>query len=84
MFLTGYELSTKSVTRGARSSEASLIYQLEASTALPPQQVTLTNTRNKKQLIDIICMQLAHDKTFHREHTQDHKLIITGTENVPT
>ena len=37
-------------------------------------------TANKEQLIGIICTELVHDKLFHKEHLQTHRLVITGQE----
>ena len=39
-------------------------------------------SKNKAQVIDHICEELAADKTFHK-HTSDHNLIITGSKDTP-
>ncbi|KAG0723713.1 hypothetical protein GWK47_042084 [Chionoecetes opilio] len=78
-----YEYSTKDVTRSARNTEASRVHQLKVTTELPSQKVILTVTENKKQLIDIICTELKGDVSFHRNHIQNHKLIITSQDKTP-
>ena len=40
-------------------------------------------TENKKQLIDIICIELIRDVLFHRNHIQNHKLIIISQDITP-
>jgi hypothetical protein len=79
-----YEYSTKGVTRSARNPETSRVHQLTVSTELPQQKVILTVTENKMQVIDIICSELVRDVSFHRDHTQNHKLIITPEDVTPT
>ena len=46
-----HEYSTKSVTRGARITEASRTNRLKANTELPPQKVVLTVTKNKQRYL---------------------------------
>ncbi len=77
------EYSTKSTTRIARGSDASKVFMLSKTTALPPQKITLGVTENKKQVIDIICNELQSDEEFIRNHTKDHKLVITGQSGIP-
>ncbi len=43
----------------------------------------LSVTENKKQLIHILCNELKDDTLFHQEHTQKHKLVITGKDKTP-
>ena len=62
-----HEYSTKSVTRGARITEAGRTHRRKANT-LPPQKVVLTVTENKQQLMDIICTELIYDELFHHDH----------------
>ena len=78
------DYSTKSVTREARASDASRLYQLSENTPLPSQKAVLTVSANKKQLIDKICVNLASDVAFHTQHTSIHKLVITASDNTPT
>ena len=58
--------------------------QLTAETPLPPQQVVLTVTNNKVQLINIICEQLI--KTFIEQYEDDtvsNRLVLTGSASIP-
>ena len=64
-------------------AEGCKVFQLCPTAPLPSQKVTLTITRNKKQLIDIICKDLQGDADFHRKNTQKHKLVITGQDKSP-
>ena len=51
---------------------------------LPSQNVLLTVTENKQQLIAIIFNELINDKTFHQKCCSNmHKLIVTGQEDTP-
>ena len=74
------DYSTKSVTRDARTCEASRVYQLSPNTPLPSQKAVLTVSENKKQLIQIICSSLVEDVAFHSQHTNMHKLVVTGSD----
>ena len=47
---------------------------MNLDTTLPPQKVVLTVSTNKKQLIDIICIELSENKIFH---------IVTSSNNTP-
>lgn len=76
-----YDYSTKSATRGTRSSSASRVYKIAEHTPLPPQKVVLTVTENKKQLITLICEDLCTDKSFHKDVRNN--LVITGLDNTP-
>ena len=78
-----YEYSTKGVPRSARNTETSRVNQLKVTAELPSQKVIPTVSENKKQLIDIICIELIQDVSFHREHIQNHKLIITSQDITP-
>ena len=75
-----HEYSTKSVTRGARITEASRMHRLKANTELPPQKLGLTVTENKQHLMDIICTELINDESFHHDHLRQHKFVITGQD----
>ncbi|PIK51925.1 hypothetical protein BSL78_11180 [Apostichopus japonicus] len=44
-------------------------------TRLPPQKVMLTVTRNKMQLINLIC----EDMASHKDDFTQHKLVLTGS-----
>jgi hypothetical protein len=78
------EYSTKSVTRDARTCEASRVYQLTENTPLPSQKAVLTVSPNKKQLMSIICNNIINDEAFHIQHTMGNKLVITGSDDAPT
>ena len=69
----------KESTRHGRDKGASREYTLRNTTRLPPQKVMLTVTRNKVQLIDLIC----EDMAFHKEYFSQHKLVLTGSDPVP-
>ena len=62
-----HEYSTKSVTRGARITEAGRTHRRKANT-FPPQKVVLTLTKNKQQLMDIICSELINDESSQHDH----------------
>ncbi len=56
--------------------------KLSLQTPLPPQKVVLTVTRNKIQLINIICEQLI--LIYQQHHSNDiHRLVITSQGEVP-
>ena len=76
------EYSTKSVTRDAQTCEASRAYHLTENMPLPSQKAVLTVSSNKKQLMSIIC--IINDEEFHAQHTTRNKLVITGSDDVPT
>ncbi|CAH3121622.1 unnamed protein product [Porites lobata] len=78
------DYSTKSVTRDARECTASRVFQLSEQAPLPPQNVILTVSKNKVQLMSMICSNITKDKTFHSQHSARHKLVITGSDLVPT
>ena len=71
--------STMESTRNGRDKGASIVYSLRNTTRLPPQKVILTVTRNKVQLIDLIC----EDMAFHKDDFSQHKLVLTGCAPVP-
>ena len=52
---------------------------LRNPTRLPPQKFMLTVIRNKVQLIDLIC----EDMAFHKDDISQHKLVLTGSDPVP-
>ena len=74
------EYSVKSVTRDARTCEASRVYQHIENTPLPSQKAVLTVSSNKKQLMSSII----NDEEFNAQHTTRNKLVITGSDDVPT
>ncbi len=78
-----HDYSIKSGARQERAGQfASRCHQLSLQTPLPFQKVMLTVTRNKVQLIDIICEQLNH--IYQQHHSGDeHRLVITGKNEVP-
>ena len=74
------EYSTNSVTRSARTCEASRVYQLTENMPVPSQKAVLTVSSNK---MSIICSSLINDKEFHAQHTTRNKLVITDSHDVP-
>ena len=66
MFVSRYiQSSTKGCTRTARAGDASRVYSLRTFMKLPPQKVILTVSKNKAQLIDLICEDLeTHKEEF--------------------
>ena len=62
-----------------RDKGASRVYTLRNTTRLPPQKFILTVIRNKVQLIDLIC----EDMAFHKDDISHHKLVLTGSDLVP-
>lgn len=75
-----HDFSTKSSTRISRRKQGIRVFQLSPTSPLPSQNLTLTVTRNKKQLIDIICKSLLQDVHFHQA---TNKLIVTEQEEIP-
>ena len=53
-----YNTSIKDATRCHRACEAAREYKLTMNAPLPQQQVVLSVTKNKVQLIDVICEEL--------------------------
>ena len=60
------------------------MYQLTENTSLPSQKAVLTVSSNKKQLMSTICSSIINDEEFHARHTTRNKLVITGSNDVPT
>ena len=54
------------------------MYTLRNTTRIPPQKVMLTVTRNKVQLIDLIC----EDMAFNNDEFSQHELVLTGSDHV--
>ena len=52
---------------------------LRNTSRLPPPKFMLTVIRNKVQLIDLIC----EDMAFHKEDISQLKLVLTGSDPVP-
>ena len=72
------EGSVKESTRIARSNKGCRVYSLLTTTRLPPQSLLLSESSNKKQLIELITSELmTHGDTVYGT------LIITGTHPVP-
>ena len=61
-----------------RDKGASREYTLRNTTRLPPQKFMLTVTRNKVQLIDLMC----EDMAFHKDYFSQHKLVLPGSDPV--
>ena len=53
-----YNMSIKDATRCQRACEAAREYKLTMNAPLPQQQVVFSVTKNKVQLIDVICEEL--------------------------
>ena len=75
--------STKSVIRSGRITQASRIHQLNLTMQLPARNAVLTVTKNKQQLIKMICDELIQDASFHNSNTSVHKLVVTGENESP-
>ena len=81
-----YTYSIKSGTRSSRANnQASRVHKLTAETPLPSQQVVLTLSQNKVQLVDMICEQLVTLATAVQHDYKDynHKLVVTGSIPAP-
>ena len=74
-----YNTSIKDATRCQRACEAAREYKLTMNAPLPQQQVDLSVTKNKVQLIDLICeeFQQLDDVPLNTS------LVITGRSPVP-
>ena len=62
-----------------RDKGASRVYTLRNTTRLPPQKFMLAVIRNKVQIIDLIC----EDMAFHKDDISQHNLVLTGSDLVP-
>ena len=58
------EMSIKESTRSMRDTGASRVYSLSTTTLLPPREVMLSVTKNKKQLIQLIELDLMSNKAL--------------------
>ena len=61
-----------------RDTGASRVYSLSTTTQLPPREVLLSVTKNKKQLIQLIVLDLMSNKAF-----LDGKVIVTCASPIP-
>ncbi len=77
-----YDDSIKEITRTSRAgTNASRQHQLSMSTPLPPKNVCLTVTKNKVQLIALICVHL---RLWCDQLPQNGRLlVVTGSEPTP-
>ena len=75
-----YDYSIKSTTRKERAANLAHRHQFSIATPLPAQDVTLTSTENKVQLINIICEYLVKKVA---ERMTSKRLIVTGSEDIP-
>ena len=50
---------------------------------LPARNAVLTVTKNKQQLIKMICDELIQDASFHNSNTSVHKLVVAGENESP-
>jgi len=73
------DYSTKSSTRSARASATTRFH-----TPLPTRDSVLKYSANKIQLNTIIYKQILDDQDFLQDVTQEHQLVVTGDEAVPT
>ncbi|KAG0729507.1 hypothetical protein GWK47_030173 [Chionoecetes opilio] len=78
-----FEYSTKSSTRSARAN-ATRVHQLERKTPLPARDAVLKNSANKKQLNTLLCDAILSDDNFLQHATQNHQLVVTGENDMPT
>ena len=77
-----YDNSIKENTRASRAGQhASREHQLSMQTPLPPQKVCLTVTRNKVQLIKLVCDYFTQKK--HLLPRNGKSLVITGPDLIP-
>ena len=77
------DYSTKGVTRSQRSVDVSRVHRLNEKMRLPPRNVILGVSKNKKQIIEMLCKSFIEDKMYHNDNLTDHKLIITGFDLSP-
>ena len=75
------EYSIKSGNRCSRKAHVSREHQLCLSSPLSPQQVTLTLTKNKTQLINMICDELVSTVELLN---LPNSLVVTGKIPIPT
>ncbi len=76
-----YTYSTKGCTRGQRMKESiKEQHHFTLQSSLPSQQVSLTITENKVQIIDILCQNLILH--FQNERFEN-RLVITGSDQIP-
>ena len=71
--------NTKASTRHGRDKGANRDCTLRGTVRLPPQKITLTVTKNKAQLIGLICK----DITSHTDDFTQYKLVVTGSDPAP-
>ena len=76
--------STKSITRAARGMKLSRVHQLNLKSPLPARDSVLKCTQNKVQLNHLLCRQILNENNFLKNITQDHHLVVTGDDAVPT
>ena len=74
-----YNMSINDATRCQRACEAAREYKLTMNIPLPQQQVVLSVTKNKVQLIDLICEELQQLDNVPLNTS----LVITGRSSVP-
>ena len=73
-----HESSIKESTRLSRDQGSSRVYVLGIETKLPSQTITLTVSKNKAQMINLIVKDLVD----HKDSIQT-KLVITGSDPIP-
>ena len=76
-----YEFSPKGVTRKERAHNIQHQHQFDINTPLPKQDVALTSSSNKVQLIELICVHLVDQAQGHSGTL--HKLVVTGADEYP-
>ena len=77
-----YDNSIKQTTRTSRAgNNASRQHQLSLLTPLPPQKVCLTVTKNKVQLINLICVYLRERSDLLPQNGK--LLVVTGADPIP-
>ena len=74
-----YNTNINDATRCQRACEAAKEYKLTMNAPLPQQQVVLSVTKNKVQLIDLICEELQQPDDVPLNTS----LVITGRSQVP-
>ncbi len=78
------DYSTKSSTRATRSTTSARVHKLNLKSPLPSRDSVLRSTHNKVQMNHLICEHILTDRDFLRHATQDHHLVVTGDDAVPT
>lgn len=74
------QYSTKDHAKSGRSTGVTRVRAFTYTTPLPSRRDILSSNENKKQLIELICSNIAGDESFNKDHTTKHRLIVTGPQ----